>query len=456
MKSLFLILCGVAITAGVFVGYLDHIASRYPIVTGAPPPGPDPSTSQIRTRSDPSSRDPGGTGEGVHAAPSAGPRPERPAGREEPAVSRDSPSVAALQKGLLGLEDLVGAQQFDKAVEVGTEILRKNADAPLDLLEKVARVVAKARVLDRVVSNLPDGKIAPGTSDVLLANGLTVRATSVDRDGDRYVIHLAKGGTFSPAEDDVLEVKQIDSKAFLEAERKAIEEKVAGARHPVDVFLDGVQRYYALGLKEEGLRLLEGILATDAAQTEQVALLFVPDADDALLDDWRVAAGRERPVLGARGGQASSVTIAGLGEEAGPSSDGPASKGPASDGSASGGPASGGPASGGPVSEGTPSRATPPIARLPGSTSDPSFGPVGGSADTNELIRAAQLVAEAQVIYQGAIGREGKDGDLGKARDRLDRALEIVEGQPGDDEIVKRLRRQIGQLLSDVARASPF
>ena len=51
---------------------------------------------------------------------------------------------------------------------------------------------------------------------------------------------------------------------------------------------------------------------------------------------------------------------------------------------------------------------------------------------------------------------EVKEEDLGKARDRLNWALEILETQPPDEDSVKRLRRQVATLLSDVARASPF
>ena len=39
---------------------------------------------------------------------------------------------------------------------------------------------------------------------------------------------------------------------------------------------------------------------------------------------------------------------------------------------------------------------------------------------------------------------------------KLEKALEIVEPQPQGDDTARRLRRQIAQLLSDVARASPF
>jgi len=59
-------------------------------------------------------------------------------------------------------------------------------------------------------------------------------------------------------------------------------------------------------------------------------------------------------------------------------------------------------------------------------------------------------------MYQGAAGQEGKEGDLRKARDRLDRALEVLGPQPQDDDAVRKLRRQIAQLLYDVTKASPF
>ena len=60
------------------------------------------------------------------------------------------------------------------------------------------------------------------------------------------------------------------------------------------------------------------------------------------------------------------------------------------------------------------------------------------------------------MLYQGAARQEDNEADMLKARKRLERARDILEAQPQDDETVHRLRRQISQLLSDVARAMPF
>lgn len=60
------------------------------------------------------------------------------------------------------------------------------------------------------------------------------------------------------------------------------------------------------------------------------------------------------------------------------------------------------------------------------------------------------------MLYQGAARKEGKQADLHKAQERLERARRILETQPPGDETVHRLQRQVSTLLSDVVRAMPF
>ena len=101
---------------------------------------------------------------------------------------------------------------------------------------------------------------------------------------------------------------------------KTLEPKVSKLEHPIDIFIDGVERCYRLGLKPEGLKLLEQLLARP--DSDNIPLLFVPEADESTLNDWRLAAGRVSPppTLGLGGPVASStdrsagpvVTLAGV------------------------------------------------------------------------------------------------------------------------------------------------
>jgi hypothetical protein len=243
----------------------------------------------------------------------------------------------------------------------------------------------------------------------------------VEREGERQVIHLMTGGTFVPPPEDVLQVRELDPETFRASEWQRIQDKIEATTHPLDLYLDGVERCFELGLREEGFGILDRILSMEGTETDQIPILFIPDADEATLHDWRVAAGREKPRLPsseAPGDVGTAVVTARQGE------------GASIPGREQGG-------------------------REPSPAAVPSGAP-DAAADPAELVKAAQLVAEAQMLYQGAARKEGMEDDLRKARDKLDRALEIVEPQPQGDDTARRLRRQIAQLLSDVARASPF
>ena len=70
-------------------------------------------------------------------------------------------------------------------------------------------------------------------------------------------------------------------------------------------------------------------------------------------------------------------------------------------------------------------------------------------------VRGTRLLGEAQALYQTAATKEGREQELAEARKRLNRAMELLEPLPPDD-TVKKLRRDLSQLLSDIVRVSPF
>lgn len=263
-----------------------------------------------------------------------------------------------------------------------------------DESEEQVRHAARARVLERLFRSLPKPKPLRGFSEVFLSSGVRVQARDVKKEGDRFVIELLNGVTWKPRSDEVLEVRALDPQAHIASEKAKIDAKLRGLKHPVDLYLDGARRYRELGLDGEARRVLEKILAAPPAQALEALLLFVPDADEALRGDFEVAAGIREPSLPER----------------------------------------------------------PPAAAPPEEAPrvEPAR-PVG----TSELTRAAALADRASALYREAALREGKEEELAEARKLLDEAREILESQPDDDR-TQALRRRIGQLMSDVSRASPF
>lgn len=418
MKAILTLVTSLVVGAGVVAGYLDHRAARNP---------PDPSGTDAGSGSDvtslvdqarqveeaPASSQAGGRSQGAAQngpAQNKGADPTSGAGgAEEPPQAPSTPAVnPELERRREEIRDLLSRREFEKAVRSGETLLDEATGSP-GQMEEIARLVARARVLARFAEALPDPRDLSGMAEVHLANGNRIHARKIERQGDRYRIQLDRGGSLVPGKEDVLEVRPIDPETQRDREWETLEPRLARLEDPLDLYLDGVERCHELGLEEESFEILERILEMDSEKTDQIPLLFVPDADEALLQDWRVAAGRLRPRLPTRTVVASRE----------------------------------------PPRERTPPDAGPD----PGPQEEPS---PAAKLDPAELVRAAQLVEKAQGLYRGAARKEGREGELEEARELLGQALDILETQPAGEDSVRRLRRQVATLLSDVARASPF
>ena len=281
---------------------------------------------------------------------------------------------------LLSSHDFRGAEAAAKALADAT------ARGPISVHDRALQLEAKARVFEKLVSRMPKTEAsasAPVTtkaSEVLLSNGNRILAIAADEDAERYVFKLEGGAIFTPRREDVLEVKVVDRQISLAPGWPALQQKISRLDDAVLLFVDGVERCYRMGFRKEGLDVLDGILGRP--DSDQIPLLFVPDADEAVLRDWQVAAGRRPP---------------GAGELAG-----------------------------------------------------------GDAIDPASLAKVEQLFGQAQALYQAAAGKEGRESDLKTARERLQEALDIVETLPPGDAEVRKVRWQLGQLISDVVRALPY
>jgi hypothetical protein len=324
--------------------------------------------------------------------------------------------VAAFRGRLDKLKDLFQSHDFDGIEKAARAIAEETSTGPISIHDKALQAMAKARAFRRVAGPLlakapaesavgaaPAKRSTEKALELKLANGATVTGKLIDQDAQGFVVRLPSGATFAPRREDVLEAREVEREASAPAAWTDIEPKIAKLAHPIDIYVDGVERCYRMGLRKEGLQVLERLL--ERPDSDQVPLLFVADADEALLHDWQVAAGRRSPVETAGAPPAASV-----------SGDSEVGDSTAGRGSSSG------------LKE----------------------------AEAAFLARAGKLYDEAQGLFQASAGKDGKGDDLRKARERLQEAREILEGLPPEDAEVKAVRRKLVQLISDVARSSPF
>ena len=71
------------------------------------------------------------------------------------------------------------------------------------------------------------------------------------------------------------------------------------------------------------------------------------------------------------------------------------------------------------------------------------------------LTRVKSLRDEARNLYRSSFKGEGNTRALREARQRLEEAFTLIESVAASDEAAN-LRQELGQLLSDVVRVSPF
>ncbi len=91
----------------------------------------------------------------------------------------------------------------------------------------------------------------------------------------------------------------------------------------------------------------------------------------------------------------------------------------------------------------------------PASSRDRSMAQRELAAPREILDQVRALRDEARQLYRSGLEREANEADLRAARDRLERAFSLLEPLPAGD-VTDALRQDLGQLLCDVVRVSPF
>ncbi len=433
MKTLGIVLANVAIALGILMGRMDFEAAHKEHEL---PPDSEPDSvvaplefTSSRTEKAPPrapSRERHGPVERPteSAAATSDAHPTGTAGAEPRDESAGQGAVDAnrfasrLEKAeqLLADHDLKGAQ------DAAQSILADTARGPVSVHDRAILLAARAKVFERVASRMPKAEpSAPSqsvrkVSEVRLANGTRITALETKVEAERYVFKLQGGGSFAPRKEDVLEIQSTEKEVSSSPRWPEIERKLAKANDTIVLYIDGVERCYRLGLRKEGLGLLARVLSRP--DSDKIPLLFIPDADETFLRDWQVAAGRRPPH---ESSIASGLDASGSERE--------------------------------PPKEGDDRRPTRPEAFDPESGATASSG--NDEATQAALNQASQLFGEAQALYQASAGKDGREKDLETAKERVRKALDLVDTL-GDSEGVHKLRRQLAQLLTDVARSSPF
>ncbi len=403
MKTVGIVLCNVAIALGIVLGRMDYErekqaeneAAAQRVFEEAPPqavaaprgaPARKKRTEQTLRDEDLVSL----------AAPEGGKDKDAARGRGSgEAASGDVAADSAIDPlGKLGqyggrldkLAALLSSHDFRGAEAAAKALADETSRGPISVHDRALRLEAKARVFENLVSRMPKAEASASepvtvkASEVLLANGNRILAIAADEDADRYVFKLEGGAIFTPRREDVLEVRPVNRQVSLAPGWPDLQQKISRLDDAVLLFVVGVERCYRMGFRNEGLEVLDRILGLP--DSDQIPLLFIPDADEAVLRDWQVAAGR-RP--------------SGAGDAAG-----------------------------------------------------------SEAVDPGSIAKVERLFGQAQALYQAAAGKDGREGDLKTARERLQEALDVVETLPPGDAEVRKVRWQLGQLLSDVVRALPF
>lgn len=299
------------------------------------------------------------------------------------------------------IEDLVAAQRFGEAAESAGELLGalEEQGMPHDDEDFTAlrRLEAKSRVFGLLVEGIDRSRTPPAAKRVSLANGSTLEVVRADREGDGYVLELPGGITYRPRLDEVVEVREMspdEQREFAAGEWERLKRRLEKLDDPIELYVRGVERCYRLGLEDQGLELLERLLAMPGSG--KIPLRFAGADAAGAARGWEIAAGRTPEERAARAARTADDQ-----------------------------------------------RPRPP--RVP------------DSPDA-VLTRARALRDEARTLYRRGFPREGDKGDRGalaEARRRLEEAFTLIETLPPSDE-ADELRSELGQILSDVVRVSPF
>ena len=448
LRSLCLLISGLALASGILLGWTDHRAEREALSQAtetedprAADPSAVPRPPERRRRGSGIDRDRLRAGRGSSATPVAADRHTDAADGVEKGSAAEE--ISAADQGLLDeIEEQIARQSFVDAADEAralSETLSGAARRRARQLEAKATVFHDLIPEDAVLAAPQDGRprasentsstpepartapTAPPAFEIELANRNVFQASAAEEELDVWRVTLLNGKSVELPREDVIEVRPIEPGTASEppapqpvdpppvdvaddpgpAVDDDLLERLAAIDNPIDLYLRGVRKLYQTGRSAEGLQVLERILAMPDG--EQVPLVFGGEGSDDLLANWRIARGEDAgALLSAADGSRSGT---GHRDEAG-------------------------------LADPTPRRPSGPVTR-------------------EDLIRWTDAIRTAQGLYREARGRDDGDGDLTRAYEQLLAIQKELHALEQTDD-VRALQRQLGIVLHDVIKSLPF
>ncbi|MEM7232728.1 MAG: hypothetical protein AAF517_11160 [Planctomycetota bacterium] len=410
LKPFYILISILAVGAGVVVGWIDAQDAR----AGRG----DPSISEPETPGAEEHR--GDEDEPDEREDSNEPEDDDPSRHEVVEVVKPSGPTAAELDSLRNIEEQIRRLDFESALEEASRLAASESD---EVKRDAARLEAKAFVHQSLLP--PKGKPSASKGglayEILLSNQRKLIASSVEREGSKYVIQLeGKSIKYSPSIEDVLDIKEIERKALTPAQRRA---KIATLRDASSAALaqynDVVVAYCKEGYDQDGYKVLVEILAQEDAE-ELITAYKGKDADQLAAMWKRLHAKEAAPEIARR--------------------DDPATR-----------------------RETTKPRKTKPrvVKRDPEPDPDPDPPPPTvkklSAKEKRALLRKVyRLLGEATAAYRNAVGQDGRGREIAQARKKAQSALDLLEQVPRSDEEAREVRLDLQRLIQEIHRASTF
>ncbi len=397
-----------ALLAGVYFGVQDFKADRAALVGDR---------ATVPRPSDPGAEKPGDPAQAE--APDSAPEPE-PIELDRAALEKAAGGAIAEARGR------VKQGRFDAASKALTAALarsvkkhREGLQAEPDsvaLLDDLRRESLRIELFLSIVKGAGSASIPDQLYLVRLKNGNEMTASRADLEGDRYsVVLFPLEITFTKPKSEIAEVVGISAKNFVGREWEQLARKLEAVADPIDLYVKGVGRCLKLGLQREAYDLLQRVL--DAEDAADVVEIVLADSEGEFKRRWR---------------QVSGETPLDLIPELIPE-----------------------------VAVARPSLPSEPIPTRPFTPSSPSRPdrPASPNVSHDFLVSSfrdvQKLGKEARKIYRDAIS-SGDLKTLAAAREKLERARQILSTLPQENEEVKSKKSNVFELLHAVIKAQPF
>lgn len=329
----------------------------------------------------------------------------------------DEVKLAALEK-LLVRHDFKQASEDARALAEETQGMAR---------ARAQQVEGKARVFEALLP--PSTEKIPEFQEVVDANRTVFIVRRLEDRFDHYRMVLLSGVITDMKKEDVIEIRQADSKGIRKTLAVKLLKQVKKYDEPINLYLRGVRKFYRVGLRKEGLGLMDRLLAM--RDGDLVLAVLGEEQSEVLFPYWNLARGSAISTLRRKFERAKLAMVSRVGVPGGT---------PPASAVGDGG-----------VSSGTSDRGN-------GGTSGIDLGPAEavptGPLDETAFAEVLAQVRRADEIYLKAM--PSKDGkNIKRAFILFSASQEALYRMPDDDR-VRSLRRKVTQRIFDAYKALPF